>query len=90
MPFLSIYSLALEQDMDYGAAVLQTAVTLQNHTFLQVRETPAPTRLMGHLGANGWRDPLHLLSLFALQRTPGGPEFLTWKQEVPSPTGNST
>ncbi|XP_067415207.1 rho GTPase-activating protein 45 isoform X2 [Emydura macquarii macquarii] len=35
MPFLSIYSLALEQDMDYGAAVLQTAVTLQNHTFLQ-------------------------------------------------------
>uniref|UniRef100_A0A8C3RXF4 Rho GTPase activating protein 45 n=1 Tax=Chelydra serpentina TaxID=8475 RepID=A0A8C3RXF4_CHESE len=35
MPFLSIYSLALEQDMEYGAAVLQTAATLQNHTFLQ-------------------------------------------------------
>ncbi|CAM2109216.1 unnamed protein product [Caretta caretta] len=35
MPFLSIYSLALEQDMEYGATVVQTAATLQNHTFLQ-------------------------------------------------------
>ncbi|XP_075758768.1 rho GTPase-activating protein 45 isoform X3 [Pelodiscus sinensis] len=35
MPFLSIYSLALEQDVDYGITILQTAAALQNHTFLQ-------------------------------------------------------
>uniref|UniRef100_A0A8C8RLS6 Rho GTPase activating protein 45 n=1 Tax=Pelusios castaneus TaxID=367368 RepID=A0A8C8RLS6_9SAUR len=34
MPFLSIYSLSLEQDMEYGTTVLQTAATLQNYTFL--------------------------------------------------------
>ncbi|XP_069503476.1 rho GTPase-activating protein 45 isoform X2 [Ambystoma mexicanum] len=35
MPFLSIYSLALEQDGDYGCGVLQAANTLQTQTFLQ-------------------------------------------------------
>nr|XP_033811052.1 rho GTPase-activating protein 45 isoform X2 [Geotrypetes seraphini] len=35
MPFLSIYSLALEQDTEYGHGVLQAASTLQNQTFLQ-------------------------------------------------------
>lgn len=36
MPFLSIYLLALEQDMEYGTSVLQTVTTLQHQTFLQV------------------------------------------------------
>ncbi|MGH0155398.1 UNVERIFIED_CONTAM: hypothetical protein FKN15_059162 [Acipenser sinensis] len=35
MPFLSIYSLALEQDMEQSHGVIQTASTLQNQTFLQ-------------------------------------------------------
>ncbi|XP_063003317.1 rho GTPase-activating protein 45 isoform X2 [Elgaria multicarinata webbii] len=35
MPFLSIYSLALEQDMEYGVAALQAAITLRTETFLQ-------------------------------------------------------
>uniref|UniRef100_F6VCH5 F-BAR domain-containing protein n=1 Tax=Ornithorhynchus anatinus TaxID=9258 RepID=F6VCH5_ORNAN len=35
MPFLSIYSLALEQDMEYGHGMLQAAGTLQNQTFMQ-------------------------------------------------------
>ncbi|XP_030322048.1 rho GTPase-activating protein 45 isoform X3 [Calypte anna] len=35
MPFLSIYLLALEQDMEHGTSVLQAATTLQNQTFLQ-------------------------------------------------------
>ncbi|NXK66835.1 HMHA1 protein, partial [Sylvietta virens] len=35
MPFLSIYLLALEQDMEHGTSVLQAANTLQQHTFLQ-------------------------------------------------------
>ncbi|NWR58950.1 HMHA1 protein, partial [Bucorvus abyssinicus] len=35
MPFLSIYLLALEQDMEHGTSVLQAASTLQNQTFLQ-------------------------------------------------------
>lgn len=37
MPFLSIYLLALEQDMEHGTSVLQAANTLQQQTFLQVR-----------------------------------------------------
>lgn len=37
MPFLSIYLLALEQDMEYGTSVLQAVNTLQQQTFLQVR-----------------------------------------------------
>ncbi|XP_043909751.1 rho GTPase-activating protein 45 isoform X2 [Protopterus annectens] len=44
MPFLSIYSLALEQDMDYGQGVMQMANTLQNQTFLQ----PLLTRRVEH------------------------------------------
>ncbi|XP_073541486.1 rho GTPase-activating protein 45 [Phyllobates terribilis] len=35
MPFQSIYSVALEQDQDYAHAVLHTALTLQQQTFLQ-------------------------------------------------------
>ncbi|NXP51204.1 HMHA1 protein, partial [Heliornis fulica] len=35
MPFLSIYLLALEQDMEHGTSVLQAANTLQHQTFLQ-------------------------------------------------------
>lgn len=37
MPFLSIYLLALEQDMEHGTSMLQAATTLQHQTFLQVR-----------------------------------------------------
>ncbi|XP_062888454.1 rho GTPase-activating protein 45-like isoform X2 [Mobula hypostoma] len=35
VPFLSIYSLALEQDLEYGQSVMQGANILQNQTFLQ-------------------------------------------------------
>uniref|UniRef100_A0A8C5IR08 Rho GTPase activating protein 45 n=1 Tax=Junco hyemalis TaxID=40217 RepID=A0A8C5IR08_JUNHY len=35
MPFLSIYLLALEQDMEHGASMVQAATTLQQQTFLQ-------------------------------------------------------
>ncbi|NXD31473.1 HMHA1 protein, partial [Spelaeornis formosus] len=35
MPFLSIYLLALEQDMEHGTSILQAANTLQQQTFLQ-------------------------------------------------------
>ncbi|TRZ16199.1 hypothetical protein HGM15179_010878 [Zosterops borbonicus] len=35
MPFLSIYLLALEQDMDHSSSVLQAANTLQQQTILQ-------------------------------------------------------
>ncbi|XP_010179490.1 PREDICTED: minor histocompatibility protein HA-1, partial [Mesitornis unicolor] len=35
MPFLSIYLLALEQDMEHGTSMLQAASTLQHQTFLQ-------------------------------------------------------
>ncbi|NXE95254.1 HMHA1 protein, partial [Menura novaehollandiae] len=35
MPFLSIYLLALEQDMEHGTSVLQAANTLQHQAFLQ-------------------------------------------------------
>ncbi|XP_029469264.1 rho GTPase-activating protein 45 isoform X2 [Rhinatrema bivittatum] len=44
MPFLSIYSLALEQDTDYGHGVLQAASTLQNQTLLQ----PLAVRRLEH------------------------------------------
>eukprot|EP00079_Xenopus_tropicalis_P028208 XP_012823009.1 PREDICTED: minor histocompatibility protein HA-1 isoform X3 [Xenopus tropicalis] len=35
MPFQSIYSVALEQDLEHGNGVLHTALTLQHQTFLQ-------------------------------------------------------
>ncbi|NXB75579.1 HMHA1 protein, partial [Donacobius atricapilla] len=35
MPFLSIYLLALEQDVEHGTSVVQAANTLQQQTFLQ-------------------------------------------------------
>ncbi|XP_072457464.1 rho GTPase-activating protein 45 isoform X3 [Notamacropus eugenii] len=35
MPFLSIYSLALEQDMDFSHGMLQVVATLQNQTLMQ-------------------------------------------------------
>ncbi|XP_053153133.1 rho GTPase-activating protein 45 isoform X2 [Hemicordylus capensis] len=44
MPFHSIYSLALEQDMDYGVSSLQAAITLQKETFLQ----PLTARRLEH------------------------------------------
>ncbi|KAM9369069.1 rho GTPase-activating protein 45 [Phaethornis superciliosus] len=44
MPFLSIYLLALEQDMEHGTSVLQAATTLQNQTFLQ----PLAVRRLEH------------------------------------------
>ncbi|KAM8961850.1 rho GTPase-activating protein 45 isoform 2-T2 [Pelodytes ibericus] len=44
MPFQSIYSVALEQDLDYGHGVLHTAGTLQHQTFLQ----PMNLRRMEH------------------------------------------
>ncbi|NXO02367.1 HMHA1 protein, partial [Rhinopomastus cyanomelas] len=44
MPFLSIYLLALEQDMEHGTSVLQAASTLQTQTFLQ----PLATRRLEH------------------------------------------
>ncbi|NWY34571.1 HMHA1 protein, partial [Pheucticus melanocephalus] len=44
MPFLSIYLLALEQDMEHGASIAQAATALQQHTFLQ----PLIARRMEH------------------------------------------
>ncbi|KFQ51800.1 Minor histocompatibility protein HA-1, partial [Nestor notabilis] len=44
MPFLSIYLLTLEQDMEHGTSVLQAANTLQQQTFLQ----PLLTRRLEH------------------------------------------
>ncbi|XP_048416140.1 rho GTPase-activating protein 45-like isoform X2 [Stegostoma tigrinum] len=35
VPFLSIYSLALEQDLDFGQSMIQGVNILQNQTFLQ-------------------------------------------------------
>ncbi|XP_074161208.1 rho GTPase-activating protein 45 isoform X5 [Sminthopsis crassicaudata] len=35
MPFLSIYSLALEQDMEFSHGMLQVVTTLQNQTLMQ-------------------------------------------------------
>uniref|UniRef100_A0A8C3XA32 Rho GTPase activating protein 45 n=1 Tax=Cyanoderma ruficeps TaxID=181631 RepID=A0A8C3XA32_9PASS len=35
MPFLSIYLLALEHEMDHGASIVQAATTLQQQTLLQ-------------------------------------------------------
>ncbi|XP_076977502.1 rho GTPase-activating protein 45 isoform X2 [Tamandua tetradactyla] len=35
MPLLSIYALALEQDLEFGHGMVQAANTLQNQTFLQ-------------------------------------------------------
>ncbi|XP_061456538.1 rho GTPase-activating protein 45 isoform X2 [Rhineura floridana] len=44
MPFSSIYSLALEQDVEYGASSLQAAITLRTETFLQ----PLTARRLEH------------------------------------------
>lgn len=41
MPLLSIYSLALEQDLDFGHGMVQAAGTLQTQTFMQVGCAPA-------------------------------------------------
>ncbi|XP_041913326.1 rho GTPase-activating protein 45 isoform X3 [Alosa sapidissima] len=35
MPLYSVYSMALEQDLEHSAGVQQTSVTLQNNTFIQ-------------------------------------------------------
>ncbi|CAI5799092.1 GTPase-activating 45 isoform X2 [Podarcis lilfordi] len=44
MPFFSIYSLALEQDAEFGVNSQQAAVTLRSETFLQ----PLATRRLEH------------------------------------------
>uniref|UniRef100_A0A670K4Z7 Rho GTPase activating protein 45 n=1 Tax=Podarcis muralis TaxID=64176 RepID=A0A670K4Z7_PODMU len=44
MPFFSIYSLALEQDAEFGVNSQQAAVTLRSETFLQ----PLATRRLKH------------------------------------------
>nr|XP_060640908.1 rho GTPase-activating protein 45 isoform X2 [Anolis sagrei ordinatus] len=44
MPFLSIYSLALEQDTEYAVSSLHSSVTLRMETFLQ----PLQTRRLEH------------------------------------------
>lgn len=36
MPLLSIYLLALEQDLEFGHGMVQAASTLQTQTFMQV------------------------------------------------------
>ena len=36
MPLLSIYSLALEQELEFGHNMVQAVGTLQNQTFIQV------------------------------------------------------
>lgn len=36
MPLLSIYSLALEQDLEFGTNLVQAVSTLQTQTFVQV------------------------------------------------------
>lgn len=36
MPLLSIYSLALEQDLEFGHGMVQAVGTLQTQTFMQV------------------------------------------------------
>lgn len=36
MPLLSIYSLALEQDLEFGHSMVQAVGTLQSQTFMQV------------------------------------------------------
>lgn len=66
MPFLSIYLLALEQDMEHGTSVLQAANTLQQQTFLQVRGRKAVSE--GSSPAAGQRGRLVVASLVLLPR----------------------
>lgn len=40
MPLLSIYSLALEQDLEFGHCMVQAVSTLQTQTFMQVSCPP--------------------------------------------------
>lgn len=40
MPLLSIYALALEQDLEFGHGMVQAVGTLQTQTFMQVGCTP--------------------------------------------------
>lgn len=54
MPLLSIYSLALEQDLEFGHGMVQAVGTLQTQTFMQVGCTPE----VG-LGGGLPRSPAH-------------------------------
>lgn len=54
MPLLSIYSLALEQDLEFGHGMVQAVGTLQTQTFMQVRGA-----WMGGLGRGVTRVPTH-------------------------------
>lgn len=56
MPLLSIYSLALEQDLEFGHGMVQAAGTLQTQTFMQVGCT-------GGEVAAGWGMPPTSLAL---------------------------
>ena len=50
MPLLSIYSLALEQDLEFGHGMVQAASTLQTQTFMQVGCTLEGGQGVGFLG----------------------------------------
>lgn len=60
MPLLSIYSLALEQDLEFGHCMVQAVSTLQTQTLMQVRGR-AGRRWVGFSGA-GLRRGLRLLT----------------------------
>lgn len=49
MPLYSVYSMALEQDLEQSAGVQQASVTLQSQTFIQVGLNPFPS----HAHASG-------------------------------------
>lgn len=81
MPFLSIYLLALEQDMEHGTSVLQAALTLQHQTFLQVRGQKVLPGLEV-LALQRW------LFLSSVQREPASStsqavDFHPWHKPVP-------
>lgn len=58
MPLLSIYSLALEQDLEFGHGMVQAVGTLQTQTFMQVGCSREGGRGRGRRG-----PPLTLVSL---------------------------
>lgn len=51
MPLLSIYSLALEQDLEFGYGMVQAVGTLQTQTFMQVG-CAREARLVGGAGVS--------------------------------------
>lgn len=66
MPLQSIYSLALEQDADFGHGLVQAANTLQTQTFMQVGSAPGGQAGGGCWGPHSWPispQPLNLRRL---------------------------